>query len=399
MLHRPAQSQSVLFALMFFVLGLWVCPAGAVILADSQTGFSSVQGQSGWYYGYYATDGSPATFTNLEYQTSSARWLANDGGSLVAPIVASAWVHPGWVGDMNHKWAVRRWVSGSSVAGGLTFSGTVARGSAGGDGIDARFYVNGVEATDARITLTPTTATSARYSVYVPTVHANDVFDFAVDDRADAGADTTDFYAKLESGAVNTVFTNSKADFGSVQSQKGWRYGYLAVNGQTSSFTDLAYQASSANWWASDATAIIAPIIDNAWMHPGWDGTMNGKWADRRWVSDVAGLVLVTGTVHRASDGGDGVAAHFYLNGAELTDQELTLLPAPSGTTMNYAFELALHAGDILDFAVDPLTNSGADTTDFEVNIKTNYLSVPEPATLALLGLGAALVLQRRRRS
>ncbi len=50
------------------VAGVVTAPAIAgdgALIADSLVEFTSTQGVDGWYYGYYAADGDPGSFTEL----------------------------------------------------------------------------------------------------------------------------------------------------------------------------------------------------------------------------------------------------------------------------------------------------------------------------------------------
>lgn len=136
----------------------WTVSNAQWCIADSYRDFSDVQGQAGWYYGYYDRDGDPdrtyhaATDFQLLPQFDPSddivgwhiRW--GEGGFWTH--VGREIMHPngrttGLGRQSREHWAIRRWVS--PVQGSYTLRVRLDEHTCCGDGTVARVYVNGVE--------------------------------------------------------------------------------------------------------------------------------------------------------------------------------------------------------------------------------------------------------------
>ena len=149
------------------------------------------QGELNWFYGYYATDGAPATFAQLPLWATAYGWWGISGSTVNNPIVGQTVMHPGWDGPLANRWAVRRWMS--EVTGSATIAGTVQDGDlGGGDGIALRFYVNDVELSAQAIGLTGFDGSVHSFSFTAPLV-AGQPLDFAIDDKGNPFWDSTQF--------------------------------------------------------------------------------------------------------------------------------------------------------------------------------------------------------------
>lgn len=176
------------------------------VVADSVADFSGVQGQDGWYYGYY-DQRLDVESGDLVYGIADFVPFLNDGSAQIAndPAIGAWMSHPNhWSGtlwdlfdqsayfqgpwtylssqggepaangqvDPSVHWAVRRWVS--DFEGVAAIVGTLDN-PIGGDGVYARFLLDGFEYTSRFSNGTP-----APFEVGVP-VGVGSVLDFALD--------------------------------------------------------------------------------------------------------------------------------------------------------------------------------------------------------------------------
>jgi len=177
-----------------------VTPVQAQVFADSVAEFSSVQGQDGWFYGYYDRTNdvggiyAPATdFQQMtQYGVSPDEWTVQEG---------TFWTRLGEQGGHDNgvitgggrteveHWAIRRYVS--EATGTVTLSGNLAKlNTGGGNGIVGRIFVDGTQA-------------------YSQTVNFNDAvgFNYSFDVAVGIGS-TLDFI--LDPNASNDQFDGAR---------------------------------------------------------------------------------------------------------------------------------------------------------------------------------------------
>ncbi len=127
------------------------------LVADSVADFSGVQGQNGWYYGYYDGPYAPSDFQLMPNFNSEVNIGGDNPGAWNidylyhwTTIWCEGMVPNGYDGTSNaytEHWATRRWVS--TVSGPVNISGRVAQMNnppghlPGGDGVTARIFVDG----------------------------------------------------------------------------------------------------------------------------------------------------------------------------------------------------------------------------------------------------------------
>lgn len=146
-------------AVLAAVVLLCIATSAHAWVADSVAEFSGVQGQNGWYYGFYNRSADPggvygpaADFRLLTGYSASDSGFPGQGGAWRAtgsypyPKVFAALQHPNMT-DLGayDGWAIRRWVS--EVDGMAKITGTVFRGPGSyygqGDGFGYYIYVDG----------------------------------------------------------------------------------------------------------------------------------------------------------------------------------------------------------------------------------------------------------------
>ncbi len=169
-----------------------VTEAANKVVADSEQGYSNVQGTYGWYYGY----GKNISGTAYNYTTNFAnmtwgiwnnnvyRWI--DG---TYPYQDVDQMMPGG----GTSWAIRRWNSGS-VSGTATITGSAQIGSASSNGTNLRIYVNGYQ-----VYSTALVGGAAATSINVTgvSIPANADVDFALDCNGSDSYDATSFAAQI----------------------------------------------------------------------------------------------------------------------------------------------------------------------------------------------------------
>ncbi len=168
--------------------------AEAGVIADSFAEFSSTQGQDNWYYGYYATPGSPASWTQFENfvdntgdlfpgQVNPGFWRTD---SIPTVAIWDTGEAPRGTDLPPEMWAARRWVSETS--GSVLISGNIA--PTGGGTTTARIYVDGV------LIYTQNSAPGGAYAVNA-SVNVGSVVDLTVSADGVSFFDSTTFTAQI----------------------------------------------------------------------------------------------------------------------------------------------------------------------------------------------------------
>jgi hypothetical protein len=130
--------------------------AQAQVNADSMTGFSGVQGQSGWYNGYrnVTVDGKDITYDAnqdfIPFDTASwtgSVWDLTTEASAPWTMVGQQSVHPNGLNNGEEHWAIRRWSAAELTAPALlevVWHVHKENITDGGNGVTGALYVNGV---------------------------------------------------------------------------------------------------------------------------------------------------------------------------------------------------------------------------------------------------------------
>jgi len=207
------------------------------------------------------------------------------------------------------------------------------------------------------------------------------------------------------------ILADSLADYSLVQGQGGWYYGYYTPE------TDMDFHLmhlGGTGWlgtetWVVDEEKSWAMIMaDSVHSHgPNFSrGSDTTTLSTRRWVSDLAGVVEVTGTLAKRSPyGGDGVEGFVMVDGSAVWQQEVAFNDM---TGLGFSLTIPVEIGSTIDFALDPRRNSLYDTSRFSSRISLIGFDepgtpdgpggvIPEPATLSLLGIGGLALVARRK--
>lgn len=194
------------------------------------------------------------------------------------------------------------------------------------------------------------------------------------------------------------------SDFGTgaTNPNGNWSYGYFATS-LSDPLTLYTIQSVTSNdivWSAPQSAGQLGTPA--AWLHTGppANGINTGEFGLHPGPTEISvarftvptgwgGVADVTGSFGQGDIG--AVRGHVLLNGVSLFDQSM------STTTPFSMLGITLNAGDTLDFAVDNFDGYTFDSTPLNAHIQFN--PVPEPASIAFLGMGAVALLRRRRRA
>lgn len=198
---------------------------------------------------------------------------------------------------------------------------------------------------------------------------------------------------------ANAAVYDAAADFSFTTNPNGaWSYG-----GKNASPTDsfvLGTVASFNGWngWAAQGTRPFVGKTTTAGygapagtlaFHTGVAGS-ELQYAVLRWTADSASSLDISGIFYGGDTG--GVDDLIYKNGTSIYSDMATINDSVFNLT-----NVLVNAGDTIDFMVGPgVDGANSDSTPFSAQITTN--PVPEPASMAALGLGVAALLRRRRK-
>lgn len=376
-------------------------------LADSVKEFSGVQGQTGWYYGYWDrgndVDGTYATnefvaFPKGSGALSASNFFTNNVWRFYPPDVASTQLDRfggsgsgdnGLASRLNH-WTIRRWVSETNglvrIYGTIGDQSTCADPSQG-DGITGRIYIDGVEVFRKSVR-----QSSMGYSI-LSNVALGSMVDFVIDpgDGHDDRCDSAIFTAVVSTVSPTAqLLADSIADWSTTgtQGDNNWQYGYYnhgadTVAGyQTADFTPFPDTLWNGTEWKNLDNTPPYDEIGQQMMRPNGIFTDGGEhWMVRRWISPVSGTLTIDWHLAKATLGGAGVTAHIYLKGGAQKDGALIGGNSLIGT--NHTFNLTgVQAGDPIDFVLDPagagsVSDDAFDQSFFDARIYGNATLTP----------------------
>jgi PEP-CTERM motif len=206
--------------------------------------------------------------------------------------------------------------------------------------------------------------------------------------------------------ACADIIYNNAADFSPTNNPNGvWSYGYLAPGLTPLASTFILYTATSTlgstiqNWSPSSASrnpddfynssnapatfSTLTLQAKEAAFHPG----PNGEYSVYRFTAPSSGLYNLSAIFTTRDTVGPAAPDDIYVldNGVQIF---ANFLPTSYGSSESYATTLSLKSGDTVDFVVGDLdgTNFGFNTT----GLNATLTATPEPASLALLGIGCA---------
>ena len=201
------------------------------------------------------------------------------------------------------------------------------------------------------------------------------------------------FWAVQTHGDI--IVADSATEYSGMQGSNNWYYGYWQKTGDADGVYDaerefvpmprygaIQFQGSlawdiSANYWTG---------LSANGGHPNGVVTSGGRspveqWAIRRWVSPVAGGIIVTGLLAKFNTaGGDGIVGNILVDGASIFTRQIG---GTDGVGIKYSVEAAVNIGSVVDFIITPgpAANDQIDGTRFSGTI---ILKEPVPSSLRL---------------
>jgi hypothetical protein len=161
---------------------------------------------------------------------------------------------------------------------------------------------------------------------------------------------------------VNDLLADSVSGYSKTAGENGWYYGYAEL-GSAGTYDPSKFKPLTWGIWGTDNYRWLLlpggyPFASGSGMHP------SGSWAIRRWVSNIAGPVSLSGVLSRRG-GGDGVNVRIFVDGNEVYNQHLS----PNQSTNYNVRDVALKVGSKIDFTVNRGRESSFDATEFTSTI------------------------------
>jgi hypothetical protein len=195
---------------------------------------------------------------------------------------------------------------------------------------------------------------------------------------------------------------NAGADFSTTSNPNGnWSYGYKdsAPSGTFSLSTTAGNFVGYGDGWSP--TGVSRPFVGkltnqfgtapagSIFFHTGIPG-QESQIAVLRWTSVTPMILDMTGKFYS----GDSGRTDDYVR---VTSGQNLFTSLDTATDQSFTAHAILGAGESIDFMVGTGTDgANSDLTPFEVTISGT--PVPEPASMAVLGLGALALLRKRRK-
>lgn len=200
------------------------------------------------------------------------------------------------------------------------------------------------------------------------------------------------------------IVGDSVADFSSMQGGNGWYYGYFQDSFTPSDFRLMPTYVANWQGWVVDyfePPPLYWTYITPTTTHGNGDLVNRDRakveqWSVRRWVSDVEGLISVSGMI---ADDDFGTLDNGVIGRVFVAQEEVFTVDIAAGDFVGKRFSLVadVSIGTTIDFVVDPKQgNQRFDRTRFTSTLRT--VAVPEPQSLAVFLTGTILTCGARRR-
>ncbi len=353
-------------------------PHPAFVATESQRDFSGQQGGGGWFYGTWdaahdadgvydpAAEFRPFPRAPGPYGPDNA-WTGEEwrafplGGG--GPWLGALAGQPGAGGT----WVVRRWVAAAS--GRVELRGQLSHLEASGDGVLLQLWVGG------RLVLEQDAARRSRGFTLDLSLERGTAVDLVLGPglAGDAQGDLalvslTVEYRGEEPAELGPMLADSVADWSvdGLQGQRGWTAGYW----DRSADPDGAYAPGDfvpfprggggfgpADFWTGQAWDWYAgnppwTMIGQEAVHSNGVNNRVEHWAIRRWMSPVAGTLVLQWSLAKTNPNGSGVTGHLIHEGQEL--DAAALAGADTVGVVRRVVVPDVAASDRIDLAHDP---------------------------------------------
>lgn len=333
---------------LVLLLATWamIGSASAAVIADSQTGFSGVQGTNGWTYGYLSSTGSQGMFSNYNaaetmYDFGSAgAWLGDNGERVI-----KEGQHPGYDGTTTYT-TVRRWTS--DISGVVQISGQLAKldngsGNAASDGVVGSVYLNTTEKYSN--TLASSDTSGVNYSFFAQ-IKVGDTINFLLDPKANHYCDATKFTGTIANAKVTTVDLADIVGGGNGHGTGIYPNGYNLATGA---------QGLAGDGYSGNGFQVVTPtnsFIDGVFV-PNVSGT-NTQITSTGINVDIAGVTDSTqwfGVRNSAADTGANNGILDGVNYDNVDGHTLIQMHANGGITFDLDAIRAANDGELLSFS------------------------------------------------
>ncbi len=191
-----------------------------------------------------------------------------------------------------------------------------------------------------------------------------------------------------------------KQDFSTTQNPNGaWQYGKYNASGVFSANVAGNFLGLATGWVGDDQDRPFVGRVDNAFngvsvgdimFHVDYPTAAN-PYAGTRWTSPISGNIDVTATFYAGDSA--SVSEFVSINDVSFIGQSID-----QAGDWTITFSQNVVAGDYLDFFIGPDSGGSTSFTSTPVDIHITSSTVPEPASMAALGLGALSLIRRRRK-
>ena len=132
-------------------------------------------------------------------------------------------------------------------------------------------------------------------------------------------------------------------------------------------------------------------LAGQVFVHPDFVSNPTSS-AGIHWVSPTSQTIHVSGTFYQGDT--NSVSEFITLNRTTSVDSRIDQF-----LDFNFSFDISVAGGDFLDFYVGTNTASNPNSATTPIDIHITASTVPEPASFAVLGLGAVALVRRKKRS
>ncbi len=180
------------------------------------------------------------------------------------------------------------------------------------------------------------------------------------------------------------VLADSATGFSGTQGLNGWTYGYYDQPNTNTHFVQLpTFNGTS---WIESPTPPPWTFISATLTHPNGFNEAQEQWSVRRWTSDFAGVVDITGHLAKQNTaGGTGIFGEVFVDASNTSSPVYNhYIVGTDGVGVDFNFLTTVSVGSVVDFVVKANGFDTYDTTLYTATI-SEVSGTPEPGSLAFL--------------